>query len=166
MRLKVVTGRLRLTAMGHVVLLIAAGTVALASSTAQDWQPIELVFLLLVLAIGSDALTIDFRGIRISGSFLAIVLAMALLGPAPAAAIGVLATTVDALLTPRPWQRTLSNFAVWASFPVVGGLLVDALVTDPTPGGENALAFAVLVFVTFMVTNFLNFVLVAGSLQA
>src|SRR3954469_9647366 len=67
--IKVVTGRLRLTAMGHVVLLIAAGTVALASSTAQDWQPIELVFLLLVLAIGSDALTIDFRGIRISGSF-------------------------------------------------------------------------------------------------
>src|SRR5215213_2068670 len=166
MRLKVVTGRLRLTAVGHVVLLIAAGTVAVASSTAQDWQPIELVFLLLVLAIGSDALTIDFRGIRISGSFLAIVLAMALLGPAPAAAIGILATTVDAILTPRPWHRTLSNFAVWASFPVVGGLLVDVWVTDPTPGGENALAFSVLVFVTFMVTNFLNFVLVAGSLQA
>jgi putative nucleotidyltransferase with HDIG domain len=152
--------------MGHVVLLLAAGTVAVASSTAQDWQPIELVFLLLVLAIGSDALTIDFRGIRISGSFLAIVLAMALLGPAPAVAIGVLATAVDAVLTPRPWHRTLSNFAVWATFPAIGALLVNVWVSDPTPGGENALAFAGLVFGTFMVTNFLNFVLVAGSLQA
>jgi putative nucleotidyltransferase with HDIG domain len=152
--------------MGHAVLLIAAGTVAVASSTAQDWQPIELVLLLLVLAIGSDVLTIDFRGIRISGSFLAIVLAMALLGPAPAIAIGVLATAVDAVLTPRPWHRTLSNFAVWATFPAAGALLVSLFVPDRTPGSENALAFAGLVFGTFMATNLLNFVLVAGSLQA
>jgi putative nucleotidyltransferase with HDIG domain len=152
--------------MGHVVLLIAAGTVAVASSTAQDWQPIELVLLLLVLAIGSDVLTIDFRGIRISGSFLAIVLAMALLGPAPAIAIGVLATAVDAVLTPRPWHRTLSNFAVWATFPAAGALFVSVFVPDRTPGSENALAFAGLVFGIFMATNLLNFVLVAGSLQA
>jgi putative nucleotidyltransferase with HDIG domain len=149
-----------------VLLLIAAAAVAIATSSTGDWQPIELVLLLLVLAIGSDVLTIDFRGIRVSGSFMAIVLAMALLGPAPAAAIGVVATAVDASLSPRPWPRTLSNFAVWATFPVVGALLVDVWVADPTPGSENALAFALLVFVTFMATNFLNFVLVAGSLQA
>jgi putative nucleotidyltransferase with HDIG domain len=149
-----------------VLLLSAAVTVALASSAASDWEPIELVFLLLVLAIGSDVLTIDFRGIRVSGSFLAIVLAMALLGPAPAVAIGLVATAVDAVLTPRPWHRTLSNFAVWATFPAIGALLVKFFVTDTTPGAENALAFSALVFGTFMVTNFLNFVLVAGSLQA
>ena len=160
------TRRSRLTSVGHLLLLLAAASVAVATSKAPDWQPIELVLLLLVLAIGSDVLTIEFRGIRVSGSFLAIVLAMALLGPAPAAAIGVVATAVDAVLTPRPWQRTLSNFAVWATFPVVGALLVDVWVSDPTPGAENALAFAALVFGTFMVTNVLNFVLVAGSLQA
>ena len=64
-------------------------------------RPIELVLLLLVLAVGSDVLTIEFRGIRISGSFLALVLAMALLGPAPAAAIGVAATAIDAMLYRR-----------------------------------------------------------------
>ena len=37
----------------------------------RDWQPIELVGLLLVLAIGSDMLTVEVRGVRISGSFLA-----------------------------------------------------------------------------------------------
>ena len=85
-----------------MLLLSAAVTVAIAASTeARDWQPIELVLLLLVLAIGSDVLTIEFRGIRISGSFLALVLAMALLGPAPAAAIGVLATAIDAVLYRR-----------------------------------------------------------------
>src|SRR6476661_940688 len=111
MRDKVVTGRRALISGIHGVMLIAAGLVALATTQARDWTPIELVFLLLVLAIGSDVLTIDFRGIRVSGSFLSIVLAMALLGPAPAIAIGVVATAVDAVLTPRPWQRTLSNFA-------------------------------------------------------
>ena len=45
--------------------------------------------LLFVLAVGSDVLTVEVRKVRISGSFLAIVLAMALLGPAPAVAIGV-----------------------------------------------------------------------------
>ena len=59
------------------------------------------MLLLLVLAIGSDVLTIEFRGLRVSGSFLALVLAMALLGPAPAAAIGVAATGIDAMLYAR-----------------------------------------------------------------
>ena len=63
-------------------------------STAADWQPIELVLLLFVLAVGSDLLTVEVRGLRVSGSFLAIVLAMALLGPAPAVAIGA-ASAID-----------------------------------------------------------------------
>ena len=92
------TGRRALISGTHLLLLVLAGVVAVATSEARDWAPIELVLLLLVLAIGSDVLTIEFRGIRISGSFLALVLAMALLGPAPAAAIGVLATAIDAVL--------------------------------------------------------------------
>ena len=76
-------------------------TVAVADVRASDWQPIELVFLLLlVLAVGSDLLTMDWRGFRISGAFLALVLAMALLGPAPAAAIGVVAALVDMVRLP------------------------------------------------------------------
>jgi hypothetical protein len=57
-------------------------------SQASDWQPAALVGLLLVLCIGSDVMTVEVRNVRITGSFLAIVLAMALLGPAPAAVIG------------------------------------------------------------------------------
>jgi putative nucleotidyltransferase with HDIG domain len=136
-----------------------------ATSEAQDWAPVELVLLLLVLAIGSDVLTIEFRGIRISGSFLAVVLAMALLGPVPAAAIGAGATLIDAALFPRPWHRNLTNLAVWVWFPIVGGLIMDATVGKAAPGSENAFSFAGLVLLVFMITNFLNFVMAAGSLH-
>ena len=146
-------------------MLVAAGLVALATTQAQDWAPIELVLLLLVLAIGSDVLTIEFRGIRISGSFLALVLAMALLGPAPAAAIGIVATAIDAVLFRRPWHRNLMNLAVWAWFPIIGSMIIEAMAGEPVPGSENALGFAGLVGGVFMITNFLNFVMVAGSLH-
>ncbi len=147
-------------------MLMAAGLVVLATTEARDWTPIELVLLLLVLAIGSDALTMEFRGIRISGSFLALVLAMALLGPAPAAVIGASATVIDAFLYRRSWQRNLLNLAVWTWFPIVGSLIIEGWAGDPSPGSENALGFAGLVGAVFMITNFLNFVLVAGSLHA
>src|SRR5690349_4329437 len=123
---KAVTGRRALISGCHVAMLILAATVAVATSEARDWSPVELVLLLLVLAVGSDALTIEFRGIRISGSFLALVLAMALLGPAPAATIGVVATLIDALFYRRPWHRNLMNLAVWVSFPIIGAFIVEA----------------------------------------
>jgi putative nucleotidyltransferase with HDIG domain len=161
-----VTGRRALISGIHLLMLAAAALVALATTEAQDWQPIELVLLLLVLAISSDVLTMEFRGIRISGSFLALVLAMALLGPAPAAAIGVIATAIDALLYRRSGARNLLNLAVWATFPIVGSMIIEAGAGEAVPGSENALGFAGLVGAVFMITNFLNFVLVAGSLHA
>ena len=146
-------------------MLVLAAVVAIATSEARDWAPIELVLLLLVLAVGSDALTIEFRGIRISGSFLALVLAMALLGPAPAGVIGVVATLIDATLVRRPWQRNLTNLAVWAWFPIIGSLIVEGWAGEAAPGTEDALGFAALVLLVFMITNFLNFVMVAGSIH-
>ena len=53
--------------------------------------------MLAVLAWGSDFLTLETKRARISGSFLGLVLAMALLGPAPAVAIGLGCALVDAL---------------------------------------------------------------------
>lgn len=72
----------------EVALLVAAGVVAALHSTAADWEPAEPFAVLLALAIGSDFLVVQHKAQRISGSFLAIVLAMALLGPAPASWAG------------------------------------------------------------------------------
>jgi putative nucleotidyltransferase with HDIG domain len=146
-------------------MLILAAVVAVATSEARDWAPIELVLLLLVLAVGSDALTIEFRGIRVSGSFLALVLAMALLGPAPAAAIGAGSALIDVAVSRRPWHRALMNVSVWTTFPLIGGLIIEAWIGETRPGADNAMVFSALVLLTFMVTNLLNFVMVAGSMS-
>ena len=97
--------------------------VAASTSKAADWQPIELALLLLVLAVGSEALTLQVRGVRMSGSFLAIVLAMALLGPAPAVAIALASVIVDAALDWRGWMPATINFGTYSVFPLVGSIL-------------------------------------------
>src|SRR5215217_1865070 len=82
---RVVTNRQGLILAAQAVVLILAMTAAIVANQAADWDPIELVLLLFVLAVGSDMLTVEVRSVRVSGAFLALVLAMALLGPAPAA---------------------------------------------------------------------------------
>ena len=142
-------------------LLVAVITGAVASD-AQDWQPWELFGLLLVLAIGSDMLTVEVRHVRVSGSFLAIVLAMALLGPTPAAVIGASSAAIDALMSRRRWDHAINNVTNYAIFPLVGGLFLEATVGEVVPGNTDGLSFALAVLIVFMVTNFLNFFMVAA----
>jgi putative nucleotidyltransferase with HDIG domain len=154
--------RKRLIFVAQVTVLAGAVAVAALSSRAGDWEPIELFFLLLVLAIGGDALAFEVGNVRVSGAFLAVVLAMALLGAAPAAAIGALSTLVDAVYSRRVWQKSLNNLANWTAYPVVGGLLIKFAYGDVSPGNQDGLLFAAGVLVVFMITNFLNFAMVAG----
>jgi putative nucleotidyltransferase with HDIG domain len=150
--------------------VILAGTVAIAAvfaavavvfTDANDWQPLELFGLLLALTVGSDLLTAELRGVRITGSFLALVLAMALLGPVPAVVIGVTASVVDATVARRRWDKAILNVANSSIFPVVGSLVFALIVGDVQPGEHEGLGFALVVVVVFMLTNFLNFALVA-----
>ena len=77
-----------------------------------------------------------------------------------------MATLIDAVMFRRPWHRNVMNLAVWVWFPIIGALIVEAWAGEAAPGTENALSFAALVLLVFMITNFLNFVMVAGSLHA
>jgi putative nucleotidyltransferase with HDIG domain len=149
----------------QTALLAAAVCVAALTSKAADWQPLELVVLLFSLAVVSDMLTVEFRGVRVSGSFMAIVLAMVLLGPAPAAAMGASASLVDAILSRRSLDRALNNVVTWAVFPLAGGLMVDAL-ADHGVLHDRPLGLAVTVVAVFMATNILNFLMVAGFRRA
>ena len=65
------------------VLFVVAVLVAAWTSTAADWQPAGLVLVLLALALGTDLFAVSHEAQRISGSFLALVLAMSLLGRRP-----------------------------------------------------------------------------------
>jgi hypothetical protein len=118
------TARSKRLLVCEVLVLVGAGIVAAASSTAADWEPIELFGVLLALALGSDLLAVRHGAQRISGSFLALVLAMALLGPAPAATIGVASVLVDQLRARNPLPRLITNLATYATFPLVGAFLI------------------------------------------
>src|SRR4029079_9187655 len=113
-----------------------------------DWDPIVLVLILTALALGSDRFAVSHEGQRISGSFLALVLAMTLAGPAPAVAIGVTSVLVDHAGARNPLPRLITNLATFATFPLVGGLLarwaIDAFDLDLDSAGFSLLVLAVL----------------------
>src|SRR4051794_40693727 len=138
--------------------VLCGATVAAAlTSSAAQWDPPALVAVLLVLALTSDLFAVSYGGQRISGSFLALVLAMALLGPAPATAIGVTSVLFDHARARNPLPLLLANLATFATFPLVGGLLIEWADVD-----QESAAFPLLVIGVFLVTNFLNFVMIAG----
>jgi putative nucleotidyltransferase with HDIG domain len=146
----------------EVLVLVAAGLIAAADSSAADWRPPELFAVLLALALGSDLLAVQHRAQRISGSFLALVLAMALLGPAPAATIGVASVLVDQLRARNQLPRLITNVATYATFPLVGGLLIQ-WAAGAFDVRDDDLAFLVLIFAGFLVANLLNFLGIAGD---
>src|SRR5215210_8177681 len=115
----VVTRRQGLILAGVLAALSVAAIVGVSVSETRDWMPWELCGLLFVLAIGSDMLIVEVRSFRVSGSFLAIVLAMALLGPTPAAVIGASSVALEALVTRRRIETAVNNIANYAIFPLV-----------------------------------------------
>jgi putative nucleotidyltransferase with HDIG domain len=155
-----VTTRKGLILAAKTAVLCAVAFIAFVTSEPGDWRPFELAILLFILAVGSDMLTVDLRGIRVSGAFLAIVLAMTLLGPAPAVAIGGVSAALDALLSRRRFDKAMNNIVTWASFPLIGALTYDWLVEHAAPD-ESVLVFSLLVVFVFMSTNILNFLMVA-----
>src|SRR3712207_5105212 len=81
--------RTRILVVAACLLLVGSGLWASALEEQGDWD-LAVFGLLLVLVICADLQDIDFRQVSISVNFLALVLAMALLVPAPAAVLGVL----------------------------------------------------------------------------
>ena len=150
--------RNRLIPAVQVAVLAAATAVAAMTSHAADWHPVPLLVTLFALAVASDVMIVEMRGVRVSGAFFSVVLAMVLLGPAPAVAVGLGTTLVYAVISRRAMLKVLNDAATWAAFPLVGGLLATGLITDPA---QDGLAFGAVVVLVYMTTNIMNFTLVA-----
>jgi putative nucleotidyltransferase with HDIG domain len=158
-----VSTRKRLILATQAAGLIAAVAVAVHTSEAAHWHPIPLVLVVFALAVASDFMTVEVRSIHVSGAFFAVALAMVLLGPAPAAAIGAATTLATAPYYRRPVEAAFGNAVFWAVFPVVGGVMADALGIHAT---DDALWFCTVVVIVYLATNLLNFLLVAVYLRA
>ena len=104
--------------------------------------------------MGGDRLAVTVRNQNLSAAFVALVLAMTLLGPLPAMTIGVVVVVVDARVRGLSWARWINNLATYSVFPVAGGLLARSLldVHDPASAqASHSVEFALIVFGVFIV---------------
>jgi hypothetical protein len=149
-------------AISQGVLLVVALAVTVLVSDENQWTPLPLTGLLALLVLGSDILVLDAKRFRIGGSFTGLVLAMALLGPAPAAFLGLASALVDALRRRVRGTYLLNNLLTYSTFPLLGGIVLSAFYeSDPTEG-----AYAVAVFAVFLAANLLNFLMIAGHTRS
>ena len=146
-----------------VILEVAAllGALGLAPFLiGNDWDP-DLLFALLAFSVISDLLAVPGHGFRISGSFLALVLAMVFLGGGPACVIGVLTIFAGWVRWRESPHFLLNNLLTYTLFPLLGGWAFQAMVaaTDLSRRGS---VFPIAVFALFWVSLGLNFLMSAG----
>src|SRR3954470_12556634 len=145
----------------NAAILACAVVAAIFSSADANWD-LPTLALLLGFAMVSDLMAASIRAaqMKVSGSFLAIVVAMVLLGGTPAALIG--AATILAGW-PKWRERAhylVANLAIFTAFPLVGGVVFDAI-RDRYALAPGDTAFPFLVAGTFMLAMLMNFTMVA-----
>jgi putative nucleotidyltransferase with HDIG domain len=163
------TLRRRLFLAAEVLLLLGVLGVSVVISRQDEWSPVALVALLAVLALVGQWFSVEIREGELSASLIAIVLAMDLLGPVPAAALAVSAMVLKSAIRRLEPVQWLNNLATFAVFPFVGGLLVRALAGD-VHGINNrplagSLTFALIVLAVFVLTLAVSFVMFAADVS-
>ncbi|MGI9020547.1 MAG: HD-GYP domain-containing protein [Solirubrobacterales bacterium] len=142
-------------------LALAAG-VAAARADLAEWE-LGLIGVLLVVSVVGDLTALDTPSsrIKLSSSFLAIVVAGVLLGAAPAAAIGALTILAGWLRARYAATDLLINLVTYAWFPLIAGIAFSEAVAgwdvtnaDPT--------YYLLVLGTFALALAIDFLAIAG----
>jgi putative nucleotidyltransferase with HDIG domain len=148
-------------------LLLLAATVMATIELAHtgEWRPISLVVLLLALAFMGQWFSVEIRGGQLNPFLIAIVLAMGLLGPVPAAVCGVAPMILKSAvrrLSPAGWLNNLSTYAV---VPFAGGLIVRTLVHAipalANPDLAQSITFGLILFAVFLLATALSCILFA-----
>ena len=148
---------------GQCALLTAAILAAVLGTDAADWRPFNLFLALLALALVGQFLSVRTGDVRIGPAFIATALAMALLGPAPAALIAVAAVLAWSHKARTPRLLVFNNVVALTTYPVAGALLLKAL-GDPGADESARLVTGLIVFGVYLAANFLNFLLIVGYL--
>ena len=145
----------------QVVGLLLIGAAAIWRAPSADWD-LALFAILLGFSVFSDLTAISTTSkVKISGSFLALVLAMVFLGGAPAAVIGVLTILTGWLRWRDEWHFLLNNLLTYATFPLVTGIAFhEAVVSSSITTTEPA--FYGLIFAVFLLALAINFTMIAS----
>jgi putative nucleotidyltransferase with HDIG domain len=150
--------RLNHALLGAALALVLAGVVWRAPHASWD---LPLFGILLGFAIFSDLTAIETNTrLKISGSFLALVLAMVFLGGTPAALIGLISILAGWLYWRENAHDLLVNALTYLSFPLVAGILFHEVI-DVSGITASEPAFYVLVFGVFLAALAMNFTMIA-----
>jgi putative nucleotidyltransferase with HDIG domain len=139
-----------------------AGLAAVAVWRAPEanWD-LALFAILLGFSVFSDLTAISTTSkVKISGSFLALVLAMVFLGGTPAAVIGVVTILAGWLRWRDEGHFLLNNLLTYATFPLITGILFHTAVTHGIDDSEPA--FYGLIFAVFLLALAINFTMIAS----
>lgn len=154
----------RLFWTSEVLLLAATAGAAIWLFRSEEWQPAALVVLLLVFALLSVRFSVELSDGEISPSTVAIVMAMGLLGPGPAACCGIAAMMLASATRRVPLGRWINNVTAFAAVPFAGGLLVRAAAEALNVYRDHHLAqsaiLGMILLGVFVLTLAVNFVLV------
>ena len=160
---------MRLFWVAEVVLLVGTVAYSVWQVRPDEWSPLLLVGLLLAIALLGQWLSVEVSEGEVSATQVAIVLAMGLLGPTPAAACGLAAmllTSAVRRLSPAQW---LGNLSAFAFAPFVGGLMVRALVGNVHVAHNYDLThnviFGLILLGVFMIVDVIIFVLIGLEVQ-
>ena len=145
-----------------VALAVVIGVAVLTVDDA-NWNVAELV-VLATLTIISGLTSVQVGGssrIRISGEALGLMLAVALLGGAPACLLAATTILVGWLKTREKVHYLRNNLVVYTALMLAGGLWFRAA-TGILHTGPHEIDYYALAFATFMALELLNFILVVG----
>jgi diguanylate cyclase (GGDEF)-like protein len=149
-------------AVFHGLALAGAAAAAVATSTGSEWRLVPLAVLAACSALsGVTYVETGSTKLKVSGSFLAVVLAAVLLGGGPGSLVGVITIACVCLRLRPAGHYVRNNIVVFAWFPLVGGWFFHLCVRLLRVGTHDP-AYYLLVMAAFVVALTLNFLGVAG----
>jgi putative nucleotidyltransferase with HDIG domain len=151
----------RLTIIVMTAGLLLTAAVGIWRAPSCNWD-LPLFAVLLSFSVFSDLTAVSTESkVKISGSFLALVVAMVFLGGAPAALIGVATILTGWLRWRDEWHYLLDNVLTYAFFPLLGGIAFHEGVTalGLTPADPW---FYLCVFALFQLALTINFLMIAS----
>jgi putative nucleotidyltransferase with HDIG domain len=150
----------KIVVVGMAAGLLVVAVAAVWRAPDANWNPVLFV-VLLAFCVFSDLTAVEAQArVKISGSFLALVVAMVLLGGPPAALIGVVTILAGWLRWRESWDYLLNNLVTFAAFSLAGGLAFRAG-TESLGLTSNDPAFYLLIFALFQFALAINFLMVA-----
>jgi putative nucleotidyltransferase with HDIG domain len=145
---------------GIFLALCAVAAAAVWLAPKGDWN-LPLLVILLGFSVFSDLTAVPTESrLAISGSFLALVVAMVFLGGTPAAVIGVATILAGWLGYRSEWNFRIFNLLTYAVFPLVGGMVFHVVIRETGLTASDPVFYA-CVFGLFQVALAINFAMIA-----